>query len=204
MGVDTKGNSYVTSTYPKSVLKVDKHGREVSVWYPPPSPLNTTIAGYGGAVSFGDVMLVHDAEGGSETVGDGRAGIYRFGLTEKRGRPVRVPHVPDAAFGGSSKIHLPPMYGGKVLLVSEDLVGVHVLRSRDGKWKRAEYLGVVRSEFPKFFERIIPTTVQLGRDRQYMVGQFFPGSIVAGTGAGNHSDFPMFDITERVAALLAG
>lgn len=201
MGVDTKGNSYVTSTYPKSVLKVDKHGREVTVWYPPPEPLNTTIPGYGGAVSFGDVLLVHDARGGS--VG-GTAGIYRFDLTEKRGRPVRVPHIPDAAFGGTSKIHLPPMYGGKVLLLSEDLVGVHVLRSRDGRWERAEYLGVVRSEFPKLFERIISTTVQLGRDKQYMVGQFFPGQIVPGTGAGNHSDFPMFDITERVAALLAG
>ena len=36
--VDTKGNSYVIGTFPKSILKVDKHGRRIEVWYPPQTP----------------------------------------------------------------------------------------------------------------------------------------------------------------------
>ncbi|KAK3357810.1 hypothetical protein B0T25DRAFT_451192 [Lasiosphaeria hispida] len=200
VAVDSQGNSFVIGTYPKSILKVDKHGRNIEVWYLPQTS-NTTVHGYTGVAAVGDTLLVVDNEGVPESSAEGRSEIYRFDLTEKKGTPVLVQRTPRTPIGEADKIHLPPAYGGKVLLVAEDLLGATVLRSTDG-WRTAEHLGTVRSGFPKFFERIVPSTIQIGPRRQYMIGQYFPGTIVPGTTAGNRTDFPMFDITEQVEAML--
>lgn len=203
VAVDTKGNSYVIGTYPKSILKVDKNGRKVEVWYPPQT-VDTTVHGYTGVAALGDTLLVVDNGGVPETNATGRSEIYRFDLTKPKGTPVLVQRTPHVPIGEADKIHLPPAYAGKVMLVAEDMLGVTVLRSRDGRWKTAEHLGSIRSDFPIFFQTIIPSSIQIGPDKQYMIGQYFPGAIVPGTTAGNRTDFPMFDITAQVEELLNG
>ncbi|KAK4041121.1 hypothetical protein C8A01DRAFT_15112 [Parachaetomium inaequale] len=184
----TRRAAYVVSSYPAGILRVrgGKGGkREVAVWYGPRG--ETTVEGYTGCAVVGDVMLVA-----------GMGAVWRFDLSKERGEPVRLVGVE----GGTNRVKLPEAYGGRVALVSQGLVGVTVLRSRDGSWRSAEELGTIRSGFPRELERIVPSTVQVGPRRQYMVGQYFPGEIVPGTMAGNRSDFPMFDITEEIEGLL--
>jgi hypothetical protein len=62
----------------------------------------------------------------------------------------------------TSRVKVPAAYGGRVVLVSEQDLGVTVFWSGDGKWRRAENLGTIRSGFLREFERILPTTVQVG------------------------------------------
>ncbi|KAM7197459.1 TRI14-like protein [Naviculisporaceae sp. PSN 640] len=203
VAVDSRGNSYVIGTYPKSVLKVSPKGK-VSVWYPPQTT-NTKVRGYTGAVSLnGDTMIVVDNEGvpESELVGD--SNIYRFDLTKPSGVPVKIPRFPPTQWGPGDKIQFPPMYENKVALIADDYRGTIVLRSEDGKWTKAEHLGLIPNDYPVFFSRITPSTVQLGPKKQYLIGNNFPGPIVPGTTGGNHSDFPLFDITKEVENLLKG
>ncbi|GAB1317804.1 hypothetical protein MFIFM68171_08014 [Madurella fahalii] len=200
VSVDTKSNSYVIGTYPKSILKVDKHGLNAEVWYPPQST-NTAIRGYTGVAALEDVLLVVNTEEVPAS-NPSKSEIYRFDMTEPEGRPVLVERTPNLPIGVANRIHLPVAYGGRVMLVSEQLLGVTVLRSVDGSWKTAEHLGSIRSNWPIPFDRILPTTVQVGPRNQYMVGQHFPGDIVPGTTAGNRSEWEMFDITAMVEELL--
>jgi len=197
--VDSRGNSYVVGTYPKSIIRVDKTGTHLKPWYPPQTT-NTTVHGYTGICSTGDTLLVIDANGVPEELSEGNSQIYRFDMTKDKGHPVLVPRTPNITLGTPDSIHLPEKYGGKVMLASMNYVGVTVLRSLDG-WRTAEQLGTITSDFPAFFQRIIPSTVQIGQS-QFMIGQRFPGSIVPGTKGGNQSDFPFFDITAQVEALL--
>ncbi len=199
--VDARGNSYVVGTYPASIMRVDVSGRHIKPWSPPQTA-NTTVHGYTGICSTGETLLVIDANGVPEELSEGNSQIYRFDMTEDVGRPVLVPRSPPGIpLGVPDAIHLPEKYGGHVMLAAMNYVGVTVLRSRDG-WRTAEQLGTITTNFPAFFQRIIPSTVQIG-ERQFMIGQRFPGAIVPGTKGGNQSDFPFFDITDQVEALLA-
>jgi hypothetical protein len=199
--VDARGNSYVVGTYPGSIMRVDMSGRHIKPWHPPQTT-NTTVHGYTGICSTGETLLVIDANGVPEELSEGNSQIYRFDMTEDVGRPVLVPrNPPGIPLGTPDAIHLPEKYGGNVMLAAMNYVGVTVLRSLDG-WKTAEQLGTITTDFPAFFQRIIPSTVQIG-ERQFMIGQRFPGAIVPGTKGGNQSDFPFFDITDQVEALLA-
>ena len=202
VAVDTRGNSYVISQYPKSILKVSPDG-EVELWYPPQTN-ETTVRGYTGCVSLGDMMLVVGSEPDPQAESGRRSEVYRFDLTRKRGKEELVHRSPHTELADTNRLKLPEAYGGTVALVSQLYVGVTVLRSRDRKWERAEYLGTITSDFPALFERILPTTVQVGPRNQYMVGQYFPGQIVPGTTAGNRSEWPMFDVTAQVESLLRG
>ena len=125
-------------------------------------------------------------------------------MTRERGKEDLVHRSRHTELADTNRLKLPEAYGGTVELVSKLYVGVTVLRSRDRKWERAEYLGTITSDFPALFERILPTTVQVGPRNQYMVGQYFPGQIVPGTTAGNRSEWPMFDVTAQVESLLRG
>jgi hypothetical protein len=198
--VDKRGFSYVVGTYPKSILRVSPNGKDVDVWYPPQTT-NTTVHGFTGITSVGDTLLVVDSNGVPETEAEGNSLIWSFDMRDKKGRPVLVPRTPNRPLGVSDAIHLPPRYGGKVALVALDLIGVQVLRSRDG-WRTAEDVGRITSDFPAFFARILPATVQIGQN-QFMIGEYFPGQVVPGTKTGNQSDFPMFDITAQLDAMLA-
>ena len=204
VAVDSRGNSYVIGTYPKSILKVDNTGKHISVWYPPQTT-DTTVRGYTGTASLnGDTMIVGDNEGISESQITGNSNLYRFDLTKAKGKPVRIPRTTNTPFGTSDKINLPLAYNNKVLLASSDYRGVDVFRSKDGKWRSAEYLGLIPSDWPIFFNRIVAATVQIGPKKQYLMGNPFPGPLIPGTKGGNHSDFPLFDITDELEALLRG
>ncbi|KAK3386484.1 hypothetical protein B0H63DRAFT_411587 [Podospora didyma] len=202
--VDARGNSYVVGTYPRSILRVDKTGRHITPWLPPQQPINTTLHGYTGICSTGDTLLVVDANGVPEELSEGNSQLYRFDMRQPTaGKPVLVPRTPRGVLlPNSDAIHLPERYGGTVMFVAHSYIGITVLRSRNG-WRSAEQLGTIPSDFPAFFQRIISSTVQIGSERQFMIGQKFPGSIVPGTKGGNQSDFPFFDITAQVEALLA-
>ncbi|KAM7211275.1 tri14-like protein [Rhypophila decipiens] len=191
VALDSKGNSYVIGTYPKSVLKVSNSGA-------------ISVRGYTGAASlYGqDAMLVVDNEGVPESELVGNSNIYRFDLTKPTGVPIKIPRTPNTQFGPGDKIHFPPAYKHTVALIADDYRGKIVMRSKDGKWKQAEHLGLIPNDYPVFFSRITPSTVQLGPKKQYLIGNNFPGPIVPGTTGGNHSDFPLFDITKEVEKLL--
>jgi len=202
VAVDPRGYSYVVGTYPANILRVSPSGRPITAWYPPRTT-NTTVHGYTGIAAVGDTLLVVDANGVPEEESEGDSQLYRFDTTRPTGTAVLIPRTPAGAkLGAPDAIHLPEQYNGTVLLLSRNYVGVDVLRSRDG-WRTAEQLGTIHSDFPAFFQRIIPSTVQIGPDSHFMVGQRFPGAIVPGTKGGNQSDFPFFDITAQVNALLA-
>ncbi|GAB1319920.1 hypothetical protein MFIFM68171_10130 [Madurella fahalii] len=183
-----EGHAYVVGSYPASILRVDPRGRRVEVWYPPSGP--TTVRGFSGVAIAGDALLVA-----------GMRAVYRFDL---RARGRRVPVLLGRVEGETNRVVLPEAYGGKVMLVSQQAIGATVFRSRDGRWRTAENLGTVRSDFPRELERIVPSSVQIGPKRQYLVGQYFPGETVPGTMAGNRSEFPMFDITAEIETLLRG
>jgi len=199
--VDKRGYSYVVGTYPSNILRVSPSGKEIAGWYPPQTT-NTTVHGYTGITSVGETLIVIDANGVPEELKEGDSQLYRFDMTKDKGTPVLIPRTPAGIkLNTPDTIHLPEQYNGTVMLASLNYIGVTVLRSRDG-WKTAEQLGTITSDFPEFFQRIIPSTVQIGPDSHFMVGQKFPGAIVPGTKGGNQSDFPFFDITAQVNALL--
>jgi hypothetical protein len=197
---DSHGNAYVAGTYPSSIMRVDKTGRHIQAWYPPQTT-NTSVHGYTGIDSTGSTILVVDNLGVPEQASDGHSAIFRFDMDGPAPHlPVRVPVNPDTPIPVSDTVTIPRKYGGAVLLVSLDLVGVAVLRSRDG-WATAEQLGTVTSDFGLINTRDLPATVHIA-DRIFMIGEYFPGTFVPGTVAGSQIDFPMFDITEQVEALL--
>jgi len=202
VAIDPRGYSYVVGTYPANILRVSPRGDAITAWYPPQTT-NTTIHGYTGIASVGDTLLVIDGNGVPEELSEGDSQLYRFDTTKPRGQPVLIPRTPAGIkLGNSDTIHLPEQYNGTVMLAALNYIGVTVLRSRDG-WHTAEQLGTITSDFPAFFQRIIPSTTQIGPDSHFMIGQKFPGSIVPGTKGGNQSDFPFFDITSQINALLA-
>lgn len=200
--VDKRGNSYVIGTYPSSILKVDKAGKRITTWLPPKTPINTTVHGFTGVESIGDTLLVIDSNGVPEELSDGDSLLWRMDMRDPIANPKQVTlRPPGVKIGVPDAIHLPEKYGGKIMLVSLNYVGVLVLRSRDA-WVSAEVLGTVKSDFPAFFQKIIPSTVQIGEDRVFAVGQKFPGAIVPGTKGGNQTEFPFFDITGEVTVLV--
>jgi len=192
---DTRGNTYVVGTYPSSILKVDKKGRQVTPWYLP-SPIVTTARGYSGLAATGDILLANDNNGGNG------GEIYRFDMRDDTGRPRLVPRTPNVFLPATDSIYLPPKYDGTVLLVAINTVGIVVLRSKDGSWRTAEHRGTVANDLAFAGPgAIVPTAVQIGQSL-YMVELFFAGPIVPGTNAGNRTLFPMYDITAQVEALL--
>jgi len=200
--VDARGNSYIIGTYPGSILRIDKSGKRITAWYPPQTTDNTKH-GYAGVDSVGETLLVADANGVPEGVNEGNSEIYRFDMTGEEGRPVLIPRSPTGIkLGIPDSLRLPERYGGTVMLMGENYVGVTVLRSLDG-WQTAEQLGTIKSDFPRFPDRLMSSTVQIG-ERQFMFGQIFPDEIVPGTKGGNITDFPFFDITDQVEELLRG
>jgi len=192
---DPDSNVYIVGTYPSSILKVDKHGKSLEAWYSPPPPINTTEAGISGLAAKDWILLANDKNSGQ---------LWRFDMRDKKGAPTPIPLTPNTVIGEggvTDAIYLPPKYGGTVLLVAEDLLGIKVFRSKDGKWKKAEYLGLVPgTDIPNLF---VVASVQVG-DGLYMVEVPFGNqNQVPGTDAGPQSEFPFPDITAQVEALLA-
>jgi hypothetical protein len=189
---DSRGNTYIVGSWPTSILRVSPGGECVVPWYLP-EPIVTTNFGYAGLAATGDILLTND---------NLRGQILRFDMRQDTGHPVLVPTTPTYTFNFTDAIYLPPRYGGKVLLVAEDLVGITVLRSRDGTWTSAENLGTIPNNQTLAPGSIVPAAVQIGQS-QYMIPEWDDLDIVPGTTAGNRTDFPMLDITAQIEALLA-
>ena len=193
---DKRGNTFVVGTWPGTILKLDKHGH-AEEWFIP-EVINTTRAGYGGLAAVGnsDIMLSNDATTGL---------IYRFDMRDRKGKPVLVPMTPNHPYLDTDAIYLPPKYGGEVLLVASHASGIQVLRSKDKKWKTAEYLGTIPNVDTPLFEGSAPTAaVQMGSNSLYMIDDWLGDPWVPGQTAGNRTLFPMPDITLQVEELLKG
>ncbi|KAF4627892.1 hypothetical protein G7Y89_g10258 [Cudoniella acicularis] len=189
---DPEGNVYVVGTYPSSILKVSKDGKTVTPWFVPTPPIVTTTAGLAGLAAQDYILLGNDCASGN---------LWRFDMCSSTGIPVTVPITPPYKIGSKGVcdgIRLPLKYSGTVLLVAEDLSGVSVFRSKDASWESAEYLGLVPWNDPSIF---VTATVQIGNSL-YMVLEPFGDAIVPGQTSGNRTDFPFFDITKQVEALV--
>jgi hypothetical protein len=193
---DPRGNIYIVGSFPTSILRVappSKKGEEPKVvaWYVS-GPFVTGRYGTGGLASVGDVLLSND-----NTIGQ----IIRFDTRAEKGQPLTVPLTPNATLGLSDAIYLPPKYDGKVLLVAEDASGISVLRSKDKKWKSAEYLGLVPNNSTAAQGGTATAPMQIG-DSIYINEEFFADAPVSTYNAGNRTRFPLVDITAQVEALL--
>ena len=188
---DARGNTYIVGTFPGTILRVDKAGTHITTWY---AGRNATDSkpGYAGLAATGDILLANDGFTNE---------IHRFDMTADKGVPVVVPRTPNAIFAAGDAIYLPPKYDGKVLLVAVDPTGVTVLRSKDGKWTSAEQLGTIPLDKTAAQGGMVPAAVQIG-DSLFEVIEFFSDPVVAGTTAGNRTQFPLIDITKDVAKLL--
>ncbi|KAK3331659.1 hypothetical protein B0T19DRAFT_448157 [Cercophora scortea] len=194
---DARGNTYMVGTWPGTIVRADRFGHAVTPWYLP-SPLPpTTTKGFAGlaAVPHTDILL--------SNYGDGQ--IYRFDMRAARGTPVKVPIAPQVLYDDTDAIYLPPKYGGSVLLVASNFHGVQVLRSRDRKWRTAEYLGTIPRPNGTLYDGGAVTAVtQMGPNAVYMIVDWIDFPFVPGTVAGPRRLFPMPDITGDVEALLRG
>lgn len=184
---DPEGNVYVVGIFPSSIVKVSKDGKEVVPWYLP-DPIVPTVSGFNGMATNGWSLLVNDAD----------SKLVRFDMHAPKGKPIPVPHYPNANWTFTDAIFLPPRYEGKVLLVAEDLVGIIVLRSKDGLWHTAEFLGKVENTVLNSYT---VASVQIG-ESVYLVPVDVGDINQPNTGVGNQTRFPFLDITREVDWLL--
>ncbi|KAK2032384.1 hypothetical protein LX32DRAFT_555422 [Colletotrichum zoysiae] len=187
------GTTFALGTYPSSIIRVSADGKDAAAWYLR-TPPDHTVHGLSGLVTSPDgrSLLVVDNSDGQ---------LYRFDISAAEGTPVRVPLSGAAAIGTAlDGVSLPSRYGGTVILVSDDAAGTVVLRSRDAAWNEAEVLGTVPG-LPSAEGAASVTTVQIGGS-VYAVSEWFADDKVAGTLAGNRTEWPLIDITAKFDALL--
>ncbi|KAI2622423.1 hypothetical protein GGR54DRAFT_63072 [Hypoxylon sp. NC1633] len=193
---DSRGHVYVLGTYPGTILRVEPDGSSIKPWYLPEN-IDHTSAGLSGFAATGDILLASDTKNNT-----GSGEIYRFDMAADEGTPVLVPRTPNDAIMSLDAVYLPPKYEGKVLLVSEHDRGVSVLRSADGKWEAAEYLGLISNYSSLAEGGFNVATVEISGSI-YTVDEWFSDPIVPGTSAGNRTEFPLVDITSDIEGLLA-
>jgi hypothetical protein len=196
---DRWGRTYVVGTWPGTILRVGADGKGLREWLVPEPLPATTVKGWSG------LAVVRETGGETMLAVDGDGGLYRFELREREdtGRPVRVPMQPEVLYNDTDAIYLPPMYGGKVLLVASLFNGVQVLRSKDRLWRTAEYLGTIPIPTGGLYEGgNTVAAVQMGRSSVFMVIGFIFDEWVPGTVAGNRTRFPFPDITDEIDTLL--
>ncbi|KAE9381988.1 hypothetical protein N431DRAFT_393725 [Stipitochalara longipes BDJ] len=184
---DPDDNAYVVGRLPSSILKVDKHGKTVTPWYLP-QPIIPTNAGLGSIAATGWTLLASDAN----------STIRKFDMRKPLGVPVEVPHYPNVNWTITDSGYMPPLHKGTVYLLAEDLVGVIVLRSKDGLWNTAEFLGKVLNPVPNSYTT---EPVQIGNSL-YLVPTDVGNISHINTGPGSQDKFPFIDITDQVDALL--
>ncbi|WYZ35480.1 hypothetical protein EsH8_X_000127 [Colletotrichum jinshuiense] len=193
---DPDGNVYINSMFPGSILKLDRsNGRnppKVTEWFLS-QPRDTSIDGFGGLAAKDWTLLTHDNS-------DGR--LLKFDMRSPEGSPVTIPVTPSHIFLDSDASYLPPKYKGTVLLIAGG-PGIRVLRSKNGNWDTAEYLGtVLKTSFGLSDIHLATAAVQVG-DGLNMVVLPTGDTVVPGTLAGNRTEFPFYDITDQVEELLA-
>ncbi|KAH6963071.1 hypothetical protein DER45DRAFT_101735 [Fusarium avenaceum] len=191
---DEAGNTFVLGTFPSSLIKVSADGKSAIPWYLV-EPANHTIHGFSGIVHKDDFLVIDDNTDGQ---------LYRFDIRASKGKPVHIPMSKDGSSDSEpigqnlDGIHLPQLYAGTVLLVSDNVNGTVVLRSSNGKWESAENLGTIPNPLVSQGGFTV-ASVQIS-DSLYAVSEFF-GDAVDGV-QGNRTAFPLRDITKEVEALL--
>lgn len=193
---DPLGNVYVNSMFPGTILKLDRFDGttmpKVTEWFLS-QPRDTSIDGFGGLAAKDWTLLTHDNSNGQ---------LLKFDMQSLEGTPFVIPVTPEHVFLDSDASYLPPKYQGTVLLIAGG-PGIRVLRSKDGKWDDAEYLGTVNKTLFGLPENHLATAaVQVG-DGLNLVVLHTGDEVVPGTLAGNRTKFPFYDITDQVEALLA-
>ncbi|KAF2188615.1 hypothetical protein K469DRAFT_737413 [Zopfia rhizophila CBS 207.26] len=186
---DPDGNVFVVGTFPSSVLRVQKGGKDVRKWYIN-EPVDHKIKGMGGLAAIGWTLIAQ---------GDTSGKLWRFDMRAEKGTPTVIPVTGNHTFGASDAIYLPRKYNGTVLLVAEDEIGTSVFRSMD-EWKTAEFKGLVPWNDPR---GLVTGAVQVG-DGVYTILEPFGDEGVKGPGtAGSRSEFLFRDISKEVDVLLA-
>ncbi|TQN64770.1 Core trichothecene cluster (CTC) protein 14 [Colletotrichum shisoi] len=187
------GTTFALGTFPSSIIRVSADGKTAAAWYAQ-TPPDHTVHGLSGLVSSPDgksLLVVDNADGQ----------LYRFDISAAEGTPVRVPLTGAELIGTSlDGVSIPSRYQGTVILVTDNAAGTVVLRSRDASWDAAEVLGTVPAS-PLAEGGASVTTVQIGGS-VYAVSEWFMDEKVAGTLAGNRTEWPLVDISAQIDALL--
>ncbi|KAK5988374.1 Trichothecene biosynthesis protein 14 [Cladobotryum mycophilum] len=189
---DTFGNTFVMGTFPSSIIKISTDGKTATPWFVETNT-KTTVHGFSGIATHetGNFLLVADNEKGQ---------ILRFDTGAAKGTPELV-----VLQGGVEPIgkdldcaYLPPLFRGTVLLVVDNALGVIVIRSKDGKWEKAEKLGAIANAYLND-GGLSTAVVELG-GRIYVSTEFFGDTAPAHSL--NRTQFPLYDITDEVKKLL--
>ncbi|KAK8054262.1 trichothecene biosynthesis [Apiospora saccharicola] len=196
------GASFVVGTFPSSLIKVTADG-DAKSWYLK-TPANHTIKGFSGLVPSpdGNSLLVSDSFDGK---------LYRFDMAAEQGTPQNVPITTRNGTATQMTtsldgVSIPPRWGGKVILVSDNAAGTHVLYSADASWTSAVLRGTVPNRLAGAGGFTV-ATVSVGSgsgsgSSVYAVTEWFTDAKVPGSRAGDRAQFPLVDITADIWALL--
>ncbi|KAH7493687.1 hypothetical protein FOMA001_g163 [Fusarium oxysporum f. sp. matthiolae] len=192
------GDLYVNGGYPSSILHIDCKDK-VSPFYVREPTTAPRPFGFGGVVRVGDNLIASD---------NTNYQLVRFTIHSGNSSPVVIPQTNYHNFSGGGSLSLPHKYGGKVLLMAEDILaknttGVSVFNSMDG-WETAKFLGFIESIDRKLEPpsvAISQTTAREIGDRIYSSVLFYDNKINPSM-AGNRTDFALRDITDSVDSLL--
>ncbi|KAF4912059.1 Core trichothecene cluster (CTC) protein 14 [Colletotrichum fructicola] len=192
------GTTYALGTFPSSIIRVSPDGSEATAWYLK-TPADHTIHGFSGLVAApdGKSILIADSSDGQ---------LYRFNLDTASNAtapaPARVPLTLASTIGSAlDGASIPSRYKGTVILVSDNVDGTVVLHSADAKWDSAAVIGTVPNAYLAE-DGSTTATVQIGGS-VYSVTEWFGDDKVAGTLAGNRTEWPLVDITADIDAFLA-
>ncbi|KAK7991386.1 trichothecene biosynthesis [Apiospora saccharicola] len=174
------GASFVVGTFPSSLIKVTADG-DAKSWYLK-TPANHTIKGFSG--------LVPSPDGNS---------LLNVPITIRNGTATQMTTSLDG-------VSIPPRWGGKVILVSDNAAGTHVLYSADASWTSAVLRGTVPNRLAGAGGFTV-ATVSVGSgsgsgSSVYAVTEWFTDAKVPGSRAGDRVQFPLVDITADIWALL--
>ncbi|RBA11170.1 hypothetical protein FPRO05_04343 [Fusarium proliferatum] len=191
------GDLYVNGAYPSSLLHIDCEDRVSSFYVREPTTPPRSF-GFGGVVRVDDTLIVSDNTNHQ---------LAKFTIRGGHHSPVVIPQTNYHNFSGGSSLSLPHRYGGKVMLMAEDVIakntcGVSVFSSRDS-WKTANFLGFIESIDRKLepASAISQTSAHELGDRIYSSVLFYDNKVNP-TMAGNRTDFTLRDITDSVDSLL--
>lgn len=152
--------------------------------------MNHTIAGFAGLASKDWTLITNDEASGS---------LYTFDMRLKHPTPIPITVHPAHKIGRTDAIQLPRRYKGTVLLVAELGLGISVYRDKKGKWKEAEYLGMVEWTDQG---TLSTAPLQVGDDIYLNLIPFADEGLEGPGTAGNRTDFLYLDVTKRVDELL--
>ena len=195
MAEDCRGNSYYMATWGNLLVKVTPLGNASLYYSPPPSQMNSTLAGFGGLFSLGDNLIVSDAISKSFVTFD----TTLAKATAKHVPPANLPTNYTALL--CDALYAPPRYGGSVALCSVDFYkgtgGISVYQSRDG-WTTAEYMGLILNTDPSAVGTAPTATVEIAGSI-YISEAYIPSPEGV---LPKRTSFPFIDISREVEALL--